>query len=212
MVRRIRLMRTRSSRGAAPGCAREGVLLRDASALSAAGNPRHVEAVLLEQAPDRGAELLGRDPEAGLQVRQAQLTVRETGRIEHLGGRRRRRTPIGAGLGRRGGSERPGGCGGLGGRVPLLQAREQGSHLHVLALGNQDFGEHAGLGRGKLHRRLVGLELDERLVGSNGIAGRDEPRRHRRLAYGLPQVGHYDVDRHGGLRASVSASRARRRW
>jgi hypothetical protein len=68
--------------------------------------------------------------------------------------------------------------------------------LHVIAVTVGDALEHAGPGRGHFDVDLVGLELDERLAGSDRIAFLFQPPRDPRIHDGLADLGHDDVDRH----------------
>ena len=67
-----------------------------------------------------------------------------------------------------------------------------------LALRDEDARDEARGRRGDLDGRLVGLDLDERLVLGDLVADRDEPARHLALGQPLAQVGQLERVRHGG--------------
>ena len=73
------------------------------------------------------------------------------------------------------------------------------------ALRHLDVGEHAGGRRRHLHRHLVGLQLDQRLVDLDGLAGLLEPLADGRLRDGLAQRRHLDLDRHRIVTALIAA-------
>ena len=64
------------------------------------------------------------------------------------------------------------------------------------ALLHLDVGENAGRRCRHLHRHLVGLELDQRLIGLDGVARLLEPLADRRLGHGFAQRRHFDLDGH----------------
>ena len=88
--------------------------------------------------------------------------------------------PVGAIVGVIGGA-----AAGLG--IQMQPARPASEAPHA------DFAEHAGLRRRHFHRHLVGLDLEQIVAGSNGVAGRFEPLGD--LAFGdrLAELRHEDV-------------------
>jgi len=60
---------------------------------------------------------------------------------------------------------------------------------------------HPGVRRRDLHRRLVRLQLEERLVRLHGVAVALEPARDRALAHGLPERRNADREAHRLARA-----------
>jgi hypothetical protein len=67
-----------------------------------------------------------------------------------------------------------------------------------LALGDEDPRHGACCGRRDLDRRLVGLDLDERVVLRDLLALRDEPARDLALGQPLAEIGQLELIRHGG--------------
>ena len=95
---------------------------------------------------------------------------------ERRGGRRRRAAARRCRGAARRGARRLGfaaparGFGRRGGAGAVADLAEQGADRDRLAVLGGDLGEHAGGRRGHLDRHLVGLELDQRLVGRDGVA------------------------------------------
>ena len=75
---------------------------------------------------------------------------------------------------------------------------EQGADADGLAVLGGDFRQHAGGGRVDFERHLVGFELDERLVGLDGVAGLFEPAADRRFGDGFAESWNADFNRHLG--------------
>ena len=106
----------------------------------------------------------------------------------------------GGGCGFRGRSH--GGGGGSGGGT-FIQDGKAGTHLDAAPLGGDDLAKRTGSRCRHLERHLVGLELDNRLIGGDGIAGLLDPAGHRRIRYGFTKSGNCDFDRHGAAASSV---------
>ncbi len=83
---------------------------------------------------------------------------------------------------------------------------EQRADADGRAVLGRDLAEHAGFGRVDLKRHLVGLELEQRLVLLDGVAGLLEPLADRGFADALAQGGNADF----GHFVSLLSSRARR--
>ena len=88
----------------------------------------------------------------------------------------------------------------------LGDPRHDGPDPHRGAFPLHDL-QHAGRGRGDLHRRLVGLELEQRLVRVHGVAVVLEPARDGALAHRLAERRDADLEAHRLARAG----RGRRR-
>ena len=87
------------------------------------------------------------------------------------------------------------------------QNRTDGRHL---ALGDQDARDLPGGGRRDLDRRLVGLDLDQRLVLGDLVALRDEPPGDLALGQPLAEVGQLEFVRHPAAEVT-EADRSRNR-
>ncbi len=74
----------------------------------------------------------------------------------------------------------------VGGRA-FRDRAQQRAHLDIVALGDRLALEHAGRRRRHLDRHLVGLELDQRLVGGDRLAGLLQPAGDRGLGDGFAQ-------------------------
>src|SRR5258705_461520 len=72
---------------------------------------------------------------------------------------------------------------------------------------DDDLGQHAGRGRGDVHRDLVGLDLEQRLLGADLVADLLVPDRDRTFAHGLAELRHHDVHQPAVLR-TVSTMRS----
>ena len=84
----------------------------------------------------------------------------------------------------------------LGLAVAVAVGAEHGADRDCVAGPDGDFREHAGRRRRHLDRDLVGLKLDQRLVGGDRVAGLLEPLADGRLDHGLTQARHPDLSRH----------------
>ena len=78
-------------------------------------------------------------------------------------------------------------------RRRLVDDPEHFADLHVLAVLAVDAAQHAGLRRADLEVDLVGLELDERIAGGDGVAFLPQPLGDARVDDGLTDFGHDDV-------------------
>ena len=65
------------------------------------------------------------------------------------------------------------------------------------AFGGDDLSQRASRRGRHLERHLVGLKLDNRLVGGHRVAGGLDPARHRRVSNGLAEGWDSDFNRHG---------------
>ncbi len=103
-------------------------------------------------------------------------------------------------------SGRPGGAGAvlLGRARAFPDLTEQRADRDRLAVLGRDVAEHAGGRRRHLDRYLVGLELDQRLVDGDRIAGLLEPLADGRLGHRFAERGHADLS-HGPHPSSVVA-------
>ena len=164
--------------------------------LAGAGGPdATVRAHELERA--RGRRVLVRIG-SGVLVRRGILLGNGSGRI--LG--RRWLLLSGSGLGSGSGAVRGGrlrippfrGTGGL--RVDVHLA-DGVAHRDGVALGDERADEDAVVGRGRLHRHLVGHHLDEGIVPLDALAGLDEPLADDALGYGFADVRQLDGRDHG---------------
>jgi hypothetical protein len=81
----------------------------------------------------------------------------------------------------------------------FAQAAEQRANLNLGAFLRHDLGQGAGGGRVDLNRHLVGLKLDQRLVGGNHIPDLLQPARDGCSGHALAQRGHLDFGRHDVL-------------
>ena len=81
--------------------------------------------------------------------------------------------------------------------VALVQDRKAGANLDACAFGGNDLSQRAGRRGRHLERHLVGLKLDNRLVGGHRVAGGLDPARHRRVSNGLAEGWDSDFNRHG---------------
>ena len=79
---------------------------------------------------------------------------------------------------------------------PLLMAPSSGADGDRLPLHELDLAQHARCRGRDLDRHLVGLELDQRLVGLDGITGILEPLADDRLGNALAQGRHANFGRH----------------
>ena len=83
------------------------------------------------------------------------------------------------------------------GGAVLADHDQHRAHRDDVALRDQDPGDHARRGRRDLDRRLVGLDLDERVVLRDLLPLRDEPARDLALGQALPEIGQLELVRHG---------------
>ncbi|MBD2900810.1 hypothetical protein amrb99_98200 [Actinomadura sp. RB99] len=86
--------------------------------------------------------------------------------------------------------------------------------VHGLALGDQQLGDHALERAGQLHDRLGRLDLHDRLVDLDGVAGLDVPLDDLRLGQSLADVGQLEQFRahrrhHAKVRSTASRMRSR---
>ena len=165
------------------------VLLRDATAPARASNLRNVEAVLGEHAchdgRDEGAVAIvihgsGRDRSG---CRSDSDWFGRSG-----SGWRRRCLDDRCRCSRRGGGSR---------RGRQIRREHSDARLHVdrHALGYEDLDHHAGGRRRHLRVDLVGRDLDDRLIGLDGVAHLLEPTRDRSLGNAGPHLGHNHINR-----------------
>ena len=131
--------------------------------------------------------------------------ARRAGRARHRAERTRRRMHAGRRVG-----GRPRRCGRRGDglrRQPALRARTAHPRrppawpaarrpATSAALRRGDRSQHAGGRRGDLHRHLVGLQLDQRLVGRDRVAVVLHPARDGGGGDAFAQRGHLDLGRH----------------
>ena len=73
---------------------------------------------------------------------------------------------------------------------------QNGPDRHDLALGDEDLRDGSSRRRGDLDRRLVGLDLDQRIVLRDLLALAHEPARDLALGQPLAQVGQPELVRH----------------
>ena len=208
----------------------EHILLREAAILAGAGNGGRIEALLRDQPSHRRAQAArGVLPGGWRRRARAARGVLPGGwrRPGSFSGRRRRgpgggrrgglwRTsaavgaagPRSIGGGRRGRGDRAGGAGGRRrGRRGLGDPRHDGPDPHRGAFPLHDL-QAAGRGRGDLHRRLVRLQLEQRLVRFHGVAVALEPAGDRALAHRLPERRNADLEAHRLARAGRGRRRA----
>jgi hypothetical protein len=95
------------------------------------------------------------------------------------------------------------------GGLALGDPAQQGADLDRLAGGHQHLADRAGGGCVDLQGHLVGLQLDDRLVGADRFALVLQPVRDGRLAYRFAQARNRDVGRH--VRPRFAAAPGRRR-
>ncbi len=117
------------------------------------------------------------------------------------GGGRGRRACANGGKSRRWGGSGDRGCGGGGrgsggGAEPLADAAEHGAGSDGVAILGDDFRQDAGGRRVDFERDLVGFELDQRLVGLDGVAGFFEPAADGRFGNGFAEGGNEDFSGH----------------
>ena len=179
MVRRRRVMRTRSSRGSV-------VARRPGGGRRRRRGRRTIEEcqhVALGDAPvlaGARADLLGREMlfldqlRRGRQRRVRGDIGRRRGGTRHRTERARRR--IHAGLRHRGGTRRRRlrrlrrGFDPAGRDRAAIQQTQQRADRDLAAFRRADRGQHAGGRRADLHRHLVGLQFDQRFIGGDRVA------------------------------------------
>ena len=83
--------------------------------------------------------------------------------------------------------------GGRGGAVHL-DLPEHGARGHGLVRPDEDLGEDSAGRGGDLRIDLVGGDLDDSLVGLDGVAFRLEPLQDRPLGHRFAHLGHGDLD------------------
>ena len=74
-----------------------------------------------------------------------------------------------------------------------LEPQDDLADLDLIALRNQQLGDLAVGGRGNLEARLLGLDLDHRLVAFDGIAHRDKHGGHFNRVDVLPELGQFQL-------------------
>src|SRR5438034_788952 len=84
-------------------------------------------------------------------------------------------------------------------RAVLADYDEHGPNRNDVALGDQDPRDLSGCRRRDLDRRLVGLDLDKRVVLRDLLALAHEPASDLALGEPLPQIRQLELVRHGGL-------------
>ena len=92
---------------------------------------------------------------------------------------------------------------------PTIDAEQRADADRLAFLGG-DLGERAGGRRRHLDRHLVGLELDQRLVGGDGVADLLEPFADGRFGDGFAEGGNADFGSHCALSVSVGSIRRAR--
>ena len=75
----------------------------------------------------------------------------------------------------------------------LVQDPQHFADLHVVAVLAVDAAQHAGVRRADLDVDLVGLELDERIAGGDGVAFLAQPLGDARVDDRLTDFGHDDI-------------------
>ncbi len=96
------------------------------------------------------------------------------------------------------------------GRLAIRADQDQRSaDRDELALADQDLRDLPRGGRGDLDGRLVGLDLDERVVLGDLLPDLDEPARDLALAHALAQVGKLELVGHQNWRTCWTASTTR---
>ena len=81
-------------------------------------------------------------------------------------------------------------------RPPVADRAENSADGDGCALGYPDFAQHARYGSGHLNGDLVGLELDQRLVDFDLVAGLLEPLADDRFRDAFAQSRHANFRRH----------------
>lgn len=107
------------------------------------------------------------------------------------------------------------GCGGCGGSRcglrPVVDHDDVPAHLDGVALGDQQFRHHPGVGARQFDEGLRGLDLEEDVVHGDGVTGFDLPRHDLGLGESFTDVGQGEplvqrspsgVSKCGGFRAS----------
>ena len=113
-------------------------------------------------------------------------------------------------------------CGGLrwcgrAGLGRLANAGEDGTNFYVGVFFDENLEQGASDGGGDLGVDLVGRDLQQRLVGGNGVADRFQPAGDGALSDRLAQRGKSDVSAHGAMSpwtqsCACSGLPARARW
>jgi hypothetical protein len=73
---------------------------------------------------------------------------------------------------------------------------QHGAHRHDVAFGDEDARDRARSRRGDLDRRLIRLDLDERVVLRHLLAFRDQPARHLTLREAFAEIRQLELVRH----------------
>src|SRR5438874_816075 len=95
------------------------------------------------------------------------------------------------------------------GRAAVLEPRDDVAHGDLLSLGLEDAQHAAALGR-QLHGGLVGLELEEKVVGTDAVAVVLQPAEDDALRDRFTERWDADVEGHGaGQRAKAFITRSR---
>ncbi len=158
---------------------RQHVLLGDPPALSRAAHLRQIDVVL------RGDARHHRRDEAEVAAPGVLGTYGSLARR-----RRRKRRGRDGPSGRRVGRRRLTRC---------ADHRQQRAGAHRLALGDEDLQQDAAGRSGDFGVDLVGVDLEQRLELSHGLAGALEPARHRPFDHRLAQLRHDHIRWHAFL-------------
>ncbi len=86
-------------------------------------------------------------------------------------------------------------------RLRLLDRQDHVALGDGVALGHLDLGDLAGMGRGNLHRRLVGFQLDQRVFLLDRVADRDQHGDHRHVGE-IADIGNFHIRHRQDLTAS----------
>ena len=100
------------------------------------------------------------------------------------------------------------GCGAFSAAPRRFDLHDRRADFDRVAFADENLGDLAGLRRGDRHRGLVGLDLEQVLVGFHGVAFADEDRQHVAGFDVFAEIGELDLGwhselfefNHGGLR------------
>ena len=136
-------------------------------------------------------ELARQPPHGGPGVDAGKIGERGAGQGRHGACRRGSRGRLRGG--RRSSGRRCSGRGCRRARAGFLHARDQRPHRQFIADFDEHLGDRSRMGRGHVHRRLVRLQRQQRLVGLHHIARLDENFDHRHVPI-VADVRHFHVD------------------
>ena len=195
----------------------EHILLREAAILAGAGDGRRIEALLRDQPSHRRAQAArGVRRRAGLRAggaRAARGSFSGGGAVGRSALARGGLWRTGAGVGAAAGGRLGGG--GAGWRPSRRRRRTTSAAGAASAIrattvptltvapSRSTISRRPGRGRGDLHRRLVRLQLEQRLVRLHGVAVVLEPAGDRALAHRLPERRNADLEAHRLARAAA---------